>query len=483
MYLTNLYPKPVSIQENQTHRYTFADTETLYINHAISSAVAERMKYLWHRFCCTASTLTIAVCEKDAPGFTAWLGQHNCPTALPEHYTIDVTDAGVLLSAANEKALLDSFTTLVQLICPVSLDVGEEAFYITTAHIEDKPAIAFRSVHLCIFPDSACSLIEKAIHMAGFLKFTHVVLEFWGTIAYTVCPELGWQGKAWDKAKVREVVSLVQSYGMEVIPMFNHIGHATASRSMAGRHVALNRNLRLAKYFEPDGWTWCSSSQKTRNLLAEIRGELMELCGCGSYFHIGADEAYSFGTCDVCRNKVPHELLAETINDITADLCRHGRRPIMWHDQLLERERFAGFTNPVVASQSAKNTAAAIDLLDKRILIADWQYDYTAPDSPTAPYFAEKGFDTILCPWDAPKNFSALCSHAKRYGSYGVMITTWHHLQSFLPKFPTAAACAWEKDTPPLGVHHTEVAALLRYLYDAAGNFALSGWYDDERTE
>ena len=75
--------------------------------------------------------------------------------------------------------------------------------------------------------------------------------------------------------------------------MFNHLGHASASRSSYGRHVVLDQNPRLATLFEPDGWTWCLSNPETLELLRAIRSELIELFGEGGFFHIGCDEAYS----------------------------------------------------------------------------------------------------------------------------------------------------------------------------------------------
>ena len=56
--------------------------------------------------------------------------------------------------------------------------------------------------------------------------------------------------------------------------MSNQFGHATQSRDAYGRHVLLNRNPRLSRLFEPDGWTWCLSNPDTYRMLAEMRAEL-----------------------------------------------------------------------------------------------------------------------------------------------------------------------------------------------------------------
>ncbi len=482
MYLTNLYPRPESILETPDVRYTFGSRVTAYLTaDDISADVLGRMKTLWNNFAKTASELEICVLPAER-GCSLRIGNVPEIGEIPEHYEITSDERGVLLTAADVKALMDGFTTLVQLICPVNLDEGREEFYITGAKITDKPSLGFRSVHFCIFPDSALSTIEKAIHMAGLMKFTHVVLEFWGTLRYETMPELAWKDRSFSKAEIRKLVDIARSYGMEVIPMINHFGHATASRSCYGRHTILNANPRRAKLFEPDGWTWCLSNPDTYKLLSDMRAELFDLCGDGSYFHLGFDEAYSFATCDVCRKRVPAELLAEYINRLTEDLAGHGRRPIIWHDELIRWSDFDGeIPDGIVANGQSHNTDAALDLLDRRVIIADWQYDYRHTGdgghvNPTASYFQTMGFDTILCPWDDLRNARVLCEDARILGAYGVMLTTWHHLPAYLPKFLNVGEYAWHAKAPYTNVPVTEAAAILRTAYPTDGDYLSSGW-------
>ena len=369
---------------------------------------------------------------------------------------------------------------MVQMIVPENLGAGTEAFFIAETEIHDAPAMAFRSVHLCIFPDSAFSTIEKAIHMAGFLKFTHVVLEFWGTYPYECLPNLAWRDHAFTKAQVASLVDAAHSWGMEVIPMINHFGHASSSRVAMGRHVLLNNDLRHSLLFEPDGWTWCLSNPDTKKLLSAMREELYDLCGDGGYFHLGFDEAYSFATCPKCRRRVPHELLAEYINELTEDICSHGRRPIIWHDELLDIRDFADCALKPVANAQNHDTAPALDLLDRRVIIADWEYHYKNEQNVSTQYFLDRGFDTLVCPWDDKENIRSLAADAKRLGAMGVMLTTWHHLPGFMPRFPYAANCLWREEASPADGALTETASILRRVYDTEGDYEASGWNKNE---
>ncbi|MCR4578532.1 MAG: family 20 glycosylhydrolase [Clostridiales bacterium] len=469
MYLRNLYPVPKSFSEDGSERFPFGSRVTARTG-SLPPEYAARAKYLWRRFSCDASELELVTASD---GFKLLIGSADCRLQQGDSYAIKACKTGVCVAAKDAVSLLDGIKTLVQLICPIDLTEGSEAFYVSAAEIHDAPAIAFRAIHLCIFPDTSLFNIEKAIHLAGFLKFTHVVLEFWGTFRYECLPALSWRGRSFSKEELAPLVELARSYGMEIIPMVNHCGHASQSRSRYGRHTVLDQDPRLSCLFEPDGWTWCLSNPDTYKLQQAMRNELEDLCGPGSYFHLGFDEAYSFATCDRCRRRVSHELLAEYLNRLTEDVCASGRRPIVWHDQFIRCSDFG--EGSIIANGGDRGTADALNMLDRRIIIADWQYGYTDGFDPTSKLFMEKGFDTIICPWDDPENVRSVSGSVKTLGAFGVMFTSWDHLPAFLQDAGSWANCAWMKELYPPKAPITESACLLRRLYDTHGDFDRAG--------
>ena len=67
----------------------------------------------------------------------------------------------------------------------------------------------------------------------------------------------------------------------------------------------------------------------------------------------------------------------------------------------------------------------------------------------------------------------------EKNGAMGVIFTTWHHLPAFLRDAGYWGSSAWcVDDQAPLS--DTEAAALLRRIYDAHGDFDLSGWNRNE---
>ena len=60
--------------------------------------------------------------------------------------------------------------------------------------------------------------------------------------------ELAWPF-AHTKEEIRPLIEEARALGMEVIPMFNHLGHASANREMYGKHVVLDQNPKLEYLF------------------------------------------------------------------------------------------------------------------------------------------------------------------------------------------------------------------------------------------
>ncbi len=469
MYFSQVFPKPISCFENPSERFVFGASVQAVIS-GLPSECIKRTKALWSSFCCTASELNVVSAEN---GFRFVIGNASAAPTDADSYVIHADAAGVCVAGKDATSLMNGIMTLMQLICPDELAPGQESLYISAVDIHDSPAMPFRAIHLCLFGGTKLWEIEKAIHLAGFMKLTHVILEFWGTFPYISIPS--WKDRTYNREDLRYLVDLIRGYGMEVIPMINHLGHAPQSRGRNGRHVVLDANPRLERLFEPDGWTWCASNPDTYKVLSEMRAEMMEFCGDGSYFHLGFDEADSFATCDRCRKREPYELLAEYINHLTDDLCSIGRRPIIWHDMLIRRTDFPEGCY-MEANAHFHNTDPALDLLDRRILMADWNYAYQNGYNPTTSYFIEKGFDTVICPWDNRENIRTLSADVAKYGAKGLIMTTWHHLPNFLNSAAYWGNCAWSAGENAIGSTGSMSATFLRKLYRADGYFERAGW-------
>ncbi len=276
---------------------------------------------LWRNFTYGTSSLTIQKCTASA----FQIGTVKPLTHGGDGYAIRVNGDGISVAANDEKNLVRGLLTLLDMV----LMDEDGRVYLSYTELHETPRIAIRIVHYCIFPDTELWEIRRFIRLCGVLKYTHIALEFWGMYRFSCLPELSWK-HGYTKEQIAPLIAEAQMLGVEVIPMFNHWGHASGSRWMHGKHVVLDQAPSLQYLFEDGGWCWNYKSTRVRALMREIREELMELCGEGAYFLIGCDEAYGFSFDE-------DEIASVTqyLNEVAAELKQKGRRAIMWADMLL----------------------------------------------------------------------------------------------------------------------------------------------------
>ena len=118
-----------------------------------------------------------------------------CAEALPLDgyaYSINVTPTGVCIAADTEKDLLQGYMTLLDRIqCIDSGDVS--VLKIDCAEIWDRPILDTRIVHFCILPETKLWELHRFLRFAAALRFTHIILEFWGMLRYDCMKELSWR--------------------------------------------------------------------------------------------------------------------------------------------------------------------------------------------------------------------------------------------------------------------------------------------------
>lgn len=426
------------------------------------------IKEFWHNFTFKSTTLDI----RESEDLIFLIGNAQPISLDHDDYSINVETGGICVRAKSEKDLIRAFMTLIDQFQAIDCD-DKLAVAMDCCQIKDHPLIRNRMVHFCIFPETELWELQRFIRLCGALKYTHIVLEFWGMLQYDCMKELSWR-QAFTKEQIRPLVREANDLGLEIIPMFNHWGHASAGRVMHGKHVVLDQDLALQTYFSEDGWCWDIQKPKVRDLLRQIRAELIELCGDGGYFHIGCDEAYNFEFTQDNMNMV-----CDFINEIDEELRSQRRRTIVWGDMFLYRHPHYHADNRYTCNApTAEAERYMLERLHRDLVIADWQYD--APQAPveTASVFARAGFDCLLCPWDRSEaKMNAVCSTVKQEALWGLLHTTWHTLSNGMPYVTRAGVEGWEcTDGVGAVAIHTQTATLLRKVMPIGGDYEKAGW-------
>lgn len=396
-----------------------------------------------------------------------------------EAYSVDADESGVFISANTLKGVRLALYTIRQIVIANRGTLKTEGYLIPWVRIEDHPALGFRALHLCWFPETTAMQMERLIRLAAFLKYNYVIVEPWGTYESTRYPWWGWATeKVMSKRETRRLVEIGADLGVTLIPQINVFGHATLSGPGSLKHAVLDLGAEYEPLFEPGGWNWCLSNHETQKVLRGLIAELYEDFNRPPFFHIGCDEAQP-PSCPECRKRPYGEIVCEHILSIVEYVRMLGARTMMWHDMMLREDdpRWRGFY-----AFGSESTVGLLDRLPNDVVICDWQYkrpsDLDVKMWPTLEYFLGKGKTVAACSW---KNFDSVAEQGRyviEHNGFGFVQTTWGWLngKNWTDTLSAGATVAWGvplgKTTAPHGglpLFNTRFANLMRMAERDAG--------------
>jgi len=366
-----------------------------------------------------------------------------------EAYALSASPGRIEIRATSLAGVRHAMSVLRQAALRNTSGGARSGFWLPALEVADAPKLAFRGLHVCWFPETPVSQVERLIRMAGYYRFNFVVLESWGTFRSERYPWWGWPDGKMTKAEIRRLRAIAADLGVTLVPQFNVFGHAALSRAKSGKHAVLDLHPEYQSLYEPDGWNWCLSNPETLKVVRDLVVEMHEAFGNPPFFHLGCDEAHAPG-CPRCRAAQPYESLLERhLVDLNALLKSRGAQPMIWHDMLLDRNdsRWKPFYH-----HGNRYSAEMLERLPRDIVICDWYYgrNYGKESVPknysTLAHFSSLGFPTVTCPWNDPKSTASLGRYAAEHHLFGMLGTIWHHTYNEeLPRtiLSAVAAAAW----------------------------------------
>ena len=376
------------------------------------------------------------------------IGSADIPELADGEAAILTTPAGITIRGKDHGALMRGLMTV---LLNADIDYKVNKLYRPCGTEVLRPAVKMRALHLCVFPETEKEELKKWIRLAGMLRYSHLIVEFWGMLHYEIPGvPLGWKN-AMSMTEAKAILDEARAYGLEIIPMFNHLGHASACRLISGKHVVLDQAPELSSLFKAYGWEWNITDERVYKLLGEIRRKLISVSGDGAYFHLGCDEAYSFGYGDN-RSKELCDFLSRIIDETEMK----GRRGIIWGDMLQLKKDYEdapekysfNVTDPAI-------TKTLLEHLDRRLIVADWQYHQTGECWRSSEAFRKEGFDVWCCPWDydARMNVRSALQTVRALDLDGVIHTTWHTTDHGVPLAVYAGLASYTGDLSAVDNH------------------------------
>ncbi|HPP12804.1 MAG TPA: family 20 glycosylhydrolase, partial [bacterium] len=194
----------------------------------------------------------------------------------------------------------------------------------------EKPALPLRGIHLDLkgLPPTPKRLLQLPLLLAE-AGLNCLLVEWEDTFPWQRYPFL--RGKtAYSRKTVELFLRQAQDLQIEVIPLVQSFGHL---ENVLSRKVF--RNLQEISGCVSD---LCPCRARSREVILHLVQDILALHPPLKYFHLGADEVGSLGSCSECRRRVAAsgkaDLYLEHLEPLFQFLHQQGIRPIIWDDMV-----------------------------------------------------------------------------------------------------------------------------------------------------
>ncbi len=286
----------------------------------------------------------------------------------------------------------------------------------------------WRGVHIGIGSGRTVEQLTGVVDELAGLGINVIVGEINYGYEYKSHPELRRRGAS-DAEQIKKLLAECRKHNVRLIPQFQCLGHQSWSKNTAPLLTEYPEfDETPGKYPNNEGIycrSWCPLHPRVNKVVFELMDELIDVFEADA-MHVGMDEVFIIGdeNCPRCTGKSKAGLFAKAVNDYHDHLVdKHKIEMLMWGDRLIDAEKYKYGK----WEASANDTAAAIDMIPKDIIICDWHYNKRDAYE-SVPLFLEKGFRVWPASWKKPDAARAFVDYSKNFDNkrmLGHLNTTW----------------------------------------------------------
>lgn len=193
------------------------------------------------------------------------------------------------------------------------------------------PITPYRAIHLDLkglppTPQRLLSLLD----LFHRLRFNAVLIEWEDTFPWTVDPRFRCE-TAYSPAEIQQFLDRAAALGIEVIPLVQCLGHMETFLREPEYSVLreVPDSCDVLNPLHPDA----------RPLIERLVDDVLALMPGVRHFHLGGDEAWTFGTHPQTRAYIEQHgkgaLYLHHVQPLLDRLNARGIRPILWHDMMI----------------------------------------------------------------------------------------------------------------------------------------------------
>jgi|GEM_PF-2221067 len=241
----------------------------------------------------------------------------------PEAYRLEITATGIGAMANTYNGLLYAWQTLKQLL-------RHDSESLPCLSIHDWPDLRWRIYHLDMKATRRrLDNLHAILPQLAEFKINAVLIEYEDYIEFERHPELAVEG-ALTQEDIREWVDAAAAYGISVIPLVQTLAH--------WQYILNRPEYRHLQEKTGDTTTACPSQPETWTLVADFLDEILALHADAPFVHVGLDEAFHVGVCDLCKaaldGRPPSSLFIDWSRRVCDYVLAGGITPMLWSDMI-----------------------------------------------------------------------------------------------------------------------------------------------------
>ena len=305
------------------------------------------------------------------------------PLHNDEGYELNISKNKITIKAKSAKAIYYGTMSLIQLI------EKSKNKKVQTLQIVDWPDLTIRGVSDDISRGQVSTMknFKRIIDFISRYKMNTYMPYMEDMLQFDAYPSIGENRGRLTKHEVKELVSYAKKHFVEVVPIFQTLGH----------YENILSQEKFLKYAEfPGAASLNVSNDSTYIFLENMLKEVFDLFP-SKYFHMGADESYDVGLGASKYLVDESDIATVHANHYKKvyNICKkYGKTVLMYGDIILK--------HPEILSK-----------IPKDIIVVDWHYRAES-DYPSAKKFHNEGFKYYVSPasWNFltpfPANINAL---------------------------------------------------------------------------
>ncbi|MHA1992288.1 MAG: family 20 glycosylhydrolase [Candidatus Hodarchaeales archaeon] len=289
---------------------------------------------------------------------------------LDQGYLLISDNSKIIIEAKSKQGIFYGVQTFIQL-----LNSSQDKRSINRITLIDFPALQIRGVSDDISRGQAPNIenLKKFIKNLSQFKINQYYLVYMQDMfKFNNFPTIGKNRGAYSKEELKELVDFAKKYFVEIIPIFQTIGHWD--------NVLHDPNY--WKYGEfPGSNSLNIANEEIYDLLDKMIGEFKEVF-VSKYFHIGADESFDVG-------KVASKQYIEEFG--------LGNAYLKHYKKVYDIVRKHGYQNVIIYHDILYKFRETLENLPKDMIIMYWKYD-TKTNHPIVDKIRKSNFQVIVSP-------------------------------------------------------------------------------------